>query len=118
MSGGNLFERLAGRLADEPPGAQASGAQASAPAFAVIDLLELPADERTVLRHIMRRATPPTPALLAEELAGTVVDVASTTAALVARGALALDGDRVAVPTMPLARRRSPGGIWDRLGDL
>ena len=64
MSGG-LFDRLAGRLDDvaEP--------EAS---FAMADLLDLPDDERVVMRHVMRRAETTSIDGLAGELGLDVVD--------------------------------------------
>ncbi len=109
MSGDGLFGRLADRLADE---------DTATTAFTMAEILELPDDERTVLRHMMRRATSPTLSQLAAELAAAVPDLDATLAALVGREALVIDGDIVAVATIALNRRMTPGGLWDRLGNL
>jgi hypothetical protein len=108
MSGG-LFDRLAVRLDD---------ATEAEPSFAMADLLDLPEDERVVMRHVMRRAEPTSIDGLAGELAGDVVDVAGVVARLVGRRALVIDGGRVGVATIALIRRSTPGGVWDRLSDL
>jgi hypothetical protein len=109
VSGDGLFGRLADRLADE---------DTATTAFTMAEILELPDDERTVLRHMMRRATSPTLSQLAAELAAAVPDLDATLAALVGREALVIDGDIVAVATIALNRRMTPGGLWDRLGNL
>ena len=108
MSGG-LFDRLAGRLDDvaEP--------EAS---FAMADLLDLPDDERVVMRHVMRRAETTSIDGLAGELGLDVVEVGGGVARLVERRALVIDGGRVGVATINLIRRSTPGGLWDRLNDL
>ncbi|MEN9504892.1 MAG: hypothetical protein RI958_818 [Actinomycetota bacterium] len=109
MSGEGLFARLADRLVDE---------ELATPAFTMADLLEMPAAERTVLRHVMRRAASPTLQQLAEELAGAVADLDGAVSALVEREAIIVEGDVVTVASIALNRRATPGGLWDRLGNL
>lgn len=108
MSGG-LFDRLAHRLDDvaEPE-----------VSFAMADLLDLPDDERVVMRHVMRQTVPTSINVLAGELGGDVAEVGAVVARLVERRALMVDGGRVEVAPIALIRRSSPGGLWDRLNDL
>ncbi len=109
MSGEGLFGRLADRLADDA---------SATPAFTMADLLDMPDDERTVLRHVMRRAASPTRSQLAQELEGLVPDLDHTLGALVMREAIVIDGELIAVAAIALNRRATPGGLWDRLGNL
>lgn len=109
MSSDGLFGRLAHRLEDE---------SVASTAFTMADMLELADDERTVLRHVMRRSSSPTLSQLADEVAATVPNLDATLAALVGREALVINGDIVAVATIALNRRATPGGLWDRLGNL
>ncbi|MFM1751984.1 MAG: hypothetical protein RL119_946 [Actinomycetota bacterium] len=108
MSGG-LFDRLANRLDD--------GAEPEA-SFAMADLLDLPEDERVVMRHVMRQTVPTSIDGLAGELGRDVAEVSAVVARLVERRALVIDGGRIEVAPIALIRRSSPGGLWDRLSDL
>jgi hypothetical protein len=108
-SGDGLFARLAVRLDDvaEP-----------VPAFAMADLLDLPDDERVVMRHVMRRSETASVDVLAAEMGRDAAEVGSIVGRLVERRALVIDGGRVGVATIELIRRSTPGGLWDRLSDL
>jgi predicted transcriptional regulator len=107
--GDGLFARLAGRLDEDAP---------AEPSFSMMDLLELPDDERVVMRHVMRRSEAASIVVLAEELGREAAEVSNVVAQLIERRAVYIDGGRVEVATIELTRRSSPGGLWDRLGDL
>ncbi len=108
MSGG-LFDRLAERLDDvaEPE-----------TLFTMADLLDLPDDERVVMRQVMRQAEPTSIDGLARELGSDVAELSTVVTQLVERRALVIDGGRVEVAPIALIRRSTPGGLWDRLSDL
>lgn len=108
MSGG-LFDRLAERLDDvaEPEAL-----------FAMADLLDLPDDERVVMRQVMRQTEPTSINGLARELGSDVAELSTVVTQLVERRALVIDGGRVEVAPIALIRRSTPGGLWDRLSDL
>lgn len=110
MNADGLFARLAERL-DE-------ATEATTPSFVMADLLDLPDDERLVMRHVMRRADPATVEVIAGELTRDELEVRDVVARLMGRRAVVIDAGRVRVATIALTRRSTPGGLWDRLSDL
>ncbi|MFZ9629961.1 MAG: hypothetical protein ACO3C1_11490 [Ilumatobacteraceae bacterium] len=107
-----LFGRIQGRI-DEA--AEADGADA-APAFSAADLLDLDDAERPLVQLVMKAQPIDAPAA-AERLGSTVHELGPVIDRLVARGALVRADDGLRVGTWK-ARRRTPGGLWARLGDL
>jgi predicted transcriptional regulator len=110
MNAEGLFARLAERLDQHGDSAR--------PTFATADLLDLPSDERLVMRHIMRRADPATVGVIAQELGRDEPLIRELVTRLVERQALVTDAGRIRMATIALTRRATPGGLWDRLSDL
>lgn len=110
MSSDDLFEHLAELLG--------SVSEELEPSFSMASVLDLPARERHLMRHVMRRSMPATLCELAEELNWSVADVRSAVDALVDHGALDFDGHTVSVAAMTVNRRGTPGGMWNRLSGL
>lgn len=113
MSGdAGLFGRIQGRVdnaaADQPIDESSS--------FTAADLLDLDDDERQVVQLVMR-SQPVSEATAGEQLGRSVHEWPSVVDRLVARGALVRGADGLRVGVWR-ARRRPPGGLWSRLGDL
>ena len=108
MSGDGVFAWLAGHLAEADDDR----------AFTMAHVLELPDDERTVMRHVMRDSGWTTITLLTAQLGAIVPDLDRVVASLVDRGALEIEGETVMVGAITPHRRRTPGGLWERLSDL
>lgn len=110
MSDDELFERLAEMLGPVPDELE--------PAFTMTGVLDLPAHERALIRHVMRRDTPGNLAELADELSSSVVVIRQAVDSLVDQGALEFDGHLVMVAAITLNRRVTPGRMWSRLSGL
>jgi hypothetical protein len=110
MSDDGLFERLAEMLGPV--------SEELEPAFTMTGVLDLPAHERALIRHVMRRDTPANLAELADELSSSVVVIRQAVDSLVDQGALDFDGHLVMVAAITLNRRVTPGGMWSRLSGL
>jgi hypothetical protein len=102
---GGLFGRIAARV-------DAS----SSPAFSAADLLDLDDRERAAMQVLLRHGDLSFE-VLAQHLGWTVDQAAEVADHLVDREAVVVDDSLVSVATWH-SRRRSPGGIWSRLGDL
>lgn len=111
-SDGGLFGRIQSRV-DEAVTGQPLDENRS---FTAADLLDLDDAERRLVQLVMK-SQPLPEATAGERLGRTIHELSSVVDRLVARGALvrAEDGLRVGLWR---ASRRSPGGIWSRLGDL
>ena len=107
-----LFGRIQGRV-DE---AAAAEVEDDAPSFSAADLLDLDDVERPLVQLVMK-SQPVTVASAGEALGRTVHELGPVIDRLVARGALVRADDGLRVGTWK-ARRRTPGGLWARLGDL
>jgi hypothetical protein len=103
---GGLFGRIAARV----------DAAAPSPAFSAADLLDLDDRERAAMQVLLRHGNLSLDAL-AQHLGWTVDQAAEVADLLVGREAVVVDDSSVSVATWQ-SRRRSPGGIWSRLGDL
>lgn len=113
MSGDSgLFGRIQGRV----DAANEIEARDEARTFSAADLLDLDDTERPLVQLVMK--TQPLPEVTAgEHLGRTVHELAPVVDRLVARGALVRSDEGLRIGTWK-ARRRPPGGLWSRLGDL
>lgn len=113
MSGdAGLFGRIQNRV-DE---ATVSEPFDEVSSFSAVDLLDLDDDERRLVQLVMK-SQPVPEAEAGEQLGRTIHELSPMVDRLVAGGALVRAEGGLIVGTWK-ARRRSPGGLWARLGDL
>lgn len=109
--GGGLFAGLGARIGAEET-------KSPKPVMNMMALLELPSEQRTLVRHLLRAGEPLDAARCAADLGVDPTEMAATVKQLTMiglvedtpRGLRAVAGWR--------ASRLPPGGIWSRLADL
>jgi hypothetical protein len=109
VSTGGIFDRLGGRVeeneSDDAP-------------LTMSDILDLPDDQRALMRHVMRAPTRLTAAEAAEGL-GWEQDVTDRVIGVLSlAGMLDLTDGRLKVAPMQRTKHASPGGMWGPLTDL
>ena len=109
MSTEGMFNRLGDRLAhnesDEVP-------------VTMSDLLDLPDDQRAVVREVMRSSDPMTPAQVADVLDWPLPDVERLLGDLSLIGMIEVVDGRIKVSPMHRTTRATPGGLWGLLDEL
>jgi len=109
MSTEGMFNRLGDRLAhsesDEVP-------------VTMSDLLDLPDDQRTVVREVMRSSNPMTPSEVAGALDWPLPDVERLLGDLSLLGMIEMVAGRIKMSPMHRTTRATPGGLWGLLDEL
>ena len=109
MSAEGLFNRLGDRIA------QNEGAEAP---VTMSDLLDLPDDQRSIVREVMRSKDLMTPAEVAGSLDWPLSDVERLLGDLSLQGMIEVVDGRIKVSPMHRTTRATPGGLWGLLEEL
>jgi hypothetical protein len=115
--GGGLFGRLSQRLGEDDAGA-VDEAGDTGPTFSMSDLVDLPDDERSLARLVLRSDGPQQLDDLAAALGWSRETLERCADALQTRGALEIVSGTLRPASSWRTRRPAPGGIWSRLGQL
>jgi len=108
MSGEGMFDRLGDRLGED---------HADSP-LTLSDLLDFPDDERAVVRHIMRAASPERADEIAVGLGLSTEEITRLVGSLSMRGVVVIVDGCLRIAPMQSNARANPGGVWGKLGDL
>jgi len=109
MSADGMFNRLGDQLAQNESG--------DVP-VTMSDLLDLPDDQRTVVREVMRSSDPMTPEEVADALEWPLPDVERLLGDLSLLGMVEVVDGRIKVSPMHRTTRATPGGLWGLLDEL
>jgi hypothetical protein len=109
MSADGIFNRIGDQLAqnesDEVP-------------VTMSDLLDLPDDQRSVVREVMRSSDPMTSAEVADSLGWPLPDVERLLGDLSLLGMIEVVSGRIKMSPMHRTTRATPGGLWGLLDEL
>jgi hypothetical protein len=109
MSGDGLFGRLGEQLDAQEP-------DPTPPTMS--DILDLPDEPRSLMRHVLRAPSPLTPGEAAEGLGWELATAQRVIGDLSFRGMIAVIDGRIKVSSMQRNTRPIPGGMWGILNDL
>lgn len=109
--GGGLFAGLGERIVE-------AEARTSKPTMNMAELLELPAEQRRLVRHLLRADTPPTAAECAASLEMTLEQVNELIGRLTLIGLVEVTSGRLRAIAGWRSSRLPPGGVWSSLGNL
>jgi hypothetical protein len=109
MSADGMFNRLGDRLAQNE--------LAEAP-LTMSDVLDLPDEQLTIVRQVMRSSDPMTPAQVAESLGWSLPEVERPLGDLSLAGIVEVIDGVIKVSPMQRTARTTPGGLWTTLGEL
>ena len=109
MSSDGMFARLDEQLNQREPN--------DAP-LTMSDLLDLPDEQRTLMRHVLRADTSLSPMAAAEGLGWTLGELQRVLGDLSLIGIVEVRDDRITVAPMHRTSRTAPGGLWGKLSDL
>ncbi len=109
MSSDGLFNRINSRL-------EADSIDDTPPTMS--DILDLPEDQRSMMRHVLRSPDPLTPHEAAEGLGWDDAQAHKVVGDLSFIGMIDLVDGRMKVAPMHRNTRSTPGGMWSTLNDL
>ena len=109
--GGGLFAGLSDKIDEANAGKQK-------PTMNMAELLELPDDQRRLVRHLLRADTPPTVAECAAALGKTEAEINELVGHLSLIGLVDAAQGRLKAVAGWRSSRLPPGGLWSSLGDL
>lgn len=109
--GGGLFAGLSDKIQESDAGKQK-------PTMNMAELLELPDNQRKLVRHLLRSDGPPTEAECAAALGMTEAEVHELVGQLTLIGLVESNSGRLRAIAGWRSSRLPPGGIWSSLGDL
>jgi predicted transcriptional regulator len=109
--GEGLFSGLSDRV-------QAAEAAQTKPTMNMAALIELPSEQRQIVRHLLRAETPPTLEQTAAALELPIGTVEAEVGKLTLIGLVERTGDRLHAVAGWRSSRLPPGGIWSSLGNL
>ena len=109
--GGGLFAGLGERISE-------AEARTPKPTMNMAELLELPTDQRRLVRHLLRADSPPTAAECAAALELSLDEVNTLVGHLTLIGLVEITGGRLRAIAGWRSSRMPPGGVWSSLSDL
>ena len=109
--GGGLFGGLSDKI-------QAAESAESKPTMNMAALLELPAEQRRIVRHLLRADTPPTVEETAAALEMSIAEVDAEIGRLTLIGLVEKNAGRLRAIAGWRSSRLPPGGVWSSLGGL
>ncbi len=109
MSSDGLFNRVNDRL-------EADSIDDAPPTMS--DILDLPEDQRSLMRYVLRSPEPLTPREVAEGLGWEASQAHKVVGDLSLIGMIDLVDGRIKVAPMHRNTRPAPGGMWNTLNDL
>ncbi|MEY4372996.1 MAG: hypothetical protein RL219_1765 [Actinomycetota bacterium] len=109
--GGGLFAGLGERISE-------AEAKTQRPTMNMAELLELPDDQRRVVRHLLRADTPPTAEECAAALDITLDQLNELLGQLTLIGLVEIVSGRLRAIAGWRSSRLPPGGVWSSLGNL
>lgn len=109
MSSDGLFNRINSRL-------EADSTDEAPPTMS--DVLDLPDDQRSLMRYVLRSPEPLTPHEVAEGLGWKDAEAHKVVGDLSFIGMIDLVDGRIKVAPMHRTTRSTPGGLWSALNDL
>jgi len=109
--GGGLFAGLNDKL-------QETDAQRPKSTMNMAELLELPDNQRKLVRHLLRADSPPTKAECADALGFPVDEIRSLVGQLTLIGLVEMNQGRLRAVAGWRSSRLPPGGLWSTLGNL
>ena len=109
--GGGLFAGLSEKIVESDAGKQK-------PTMNMAELLELPDNQRKLVRHLLRADSPPTAGECAVALGLSDAEIQELVGQLTLIGLVESTGGRLRAIAGWRSSRLPPGGLWSSLGDL
>lgn len=109
MSSGGLFNRINNRLEADSP---------DETPLTMSDVLDLPEDQRSLMRFVLRAPEPLTPHEAADGLGWDAAQTLKVVGDLSFIGMIDLVDGRIKVAPMHRTTRSTPGGMWSTLNNL
>jgi hypothetical protein len=111
MTSDGLFDRIENQIEER----EGEGDQAP---LTMSDILDLPDDQRSLMRYVLRSAEPLTPGEVAEGLGWEIERTQRIVGDVSFIGMIDLVDGRIKVAPMQRNTRSTPGGMWRALDDL